>query len=228
MSDSSDNNDLFYGNKFSSSINSEDIHFAQELLEKKKKSESQPQITPPPTTSGQISLGAPWKYSYKNIITYIIMENFQGITVSSVEEQVERLVKSFGEAGHPLRFKALLQNTGIPNMLLSLIVNVGQRAIQTTIDKHSFLQQRFSSNFEEIMEEVTHVDSSNELHHNKTQSSSSNTKTKNSNKILLKAVEKIYVNNKIPDDKKHHVRDIFIYDIPISWTQEKIIAELKV
>ncbi|GBB97808.1 hypothetical protein RclHR1_30740001 [Rhizophagus clarus] len=112
MSDSSDNNDLFYGNKFSSSINSEDIHFAQELL---------------------------------------------GITVSSVEEQVERLVKSFGEAGHPLRFKALLQNTGIPNMLLSLIVNVGQRAIQTTIDKHSFLQQRFSSNFEEIMEEVTHV-----------------------------------------------------------------------
>ncbi|GES96119.1 hypothetical protein GLOIN_2v1765605 [Rhizophagus clarus] len=37
----------------------------------------------------------------------------------------------------------------------------------------------------------------------------------------------MYVNNEIPDDKKHHVRDIFIYNIPISWSQEKIIAELQ-
>ncbi|GBB85934.1 hypothetical protein RclHR1_12370010 [Rhizophagus clarus] len=62
-------------------------------------------------------------------------------------------------------------------------------------------------------------DSSNESHHNKTRSSGSNTKTKNSNKIPSKAVEKIYVNNEIPDDKKYCVR-IFS---PISWTQQNNI-----
>ncbi|GES87438.1 hypothetical protein RCL_jg3748.t1 [Rhizophagus clarus] len=207
---------------------------------KQHKFKKTPPIAPPLTTPGEIS-----------------------ITAFSVKEQADRLVKTFGNAGHPLRFKALSQKTGIPNTLLSLIVNMGQRAIQATIDKHPLLQQRFSSNFEKIMEEAAHSviscetekigssstqsqqktpiisvndfttpnididqpetsekslanddkqDSSNKSHHNKTRSSGSNTKIKNINKILSKAVKKIYVNNQISDDKKHQVKDIFIYD----------------
>ncbi|GES82428.1 hypothetical protein GLOIN_2v1662849 [Rhizophagus clarus] len=153
------------------------------------------------------------------------MENFQGITVSPVEEQVERLVKTFGEAEHPLRFKALSQNTGILNMLLSLIQQTPIIPVDDSTTPNMDIDQPESS--KKSLANADKQDSSNKLHHNKTQSSSSNTKTKNSNKILLKAVEKIYVNNEIPDDKKHHVKDIFIYDISINWTQEKIIAKLK-
>ncbi|GES85310.1 hypothetical protein RCL_jg7263.t1 [Rhizophagus clarus] len=163
MSDSSDNNDLFHDNVFCSSTNSEDIQFMNELLgkdtssatsspvkKKKKKSKKKSkkyttkktsQIASPPIMPDEISLRASCEYFYEDIITYIIMKNFQGITAISVEKQAERLVKTFGEAGHLLRFKAFSQNT----------------------DKHPLLQQRFSSNFEEIMEEAAHLVISREI-----------------------------------------------------------------
>ncbi|GBC10222.1 hypothetical protein RclHR1_09450006 [Rhizophagus clarus] len=46
-------------------------------------------------------------------------------------------------------------------------------------------------------------------------------------KAVDKSVEKIYVNTTIPDDKQANIRDIFIYNVPSSWSYEKILAELK-
>ncbi|GBB91328.1 hypothetical protein RclHR1_18560001 [Rhizophagus clarus] len=158
MSDSSDNNDLFHDNVFCSSTNSEDIQFMNELLgkdtssatsspvkKKKKKSKKKSkkyttkktsQIASPPIMPDEISLRASCEYFYEDIITYIIMKNFQGITAISVEKQAERLVKTFGEAGHLLRFKAFSQNTGIPNMLLSLMIpfTFNHNKVNTTLD----------------------------------------------------------------------------------------------
>ncbi|GBB95978.1 hypothetical protein RclHR1_26580002 [Rhizophagus clarus] len=60
-------------------------------------------------------------------------------------------------------------------------------------------------------------------------SSSSNTTAKSNKKqkVTDKSVDKIFVNTNIPDDKVNNIRDIFVYDVPSSWSHEKILAELK-
>ncbi|GBB93510.1 hypothetical protein RclHR1_21850001 [Rhizophagus clarus] len=58
-------------------------------------------------------------------------------------------------------------------------------------------------------------------------SSNTTTKDKKKKKITAKSVEKIFVNTNIPDEKVNNIRDIFVYDIPSSWSHEKILAELK-
>ncbi|GBB99265.1 hypothetical protein RclHR1_34690001 [Rhizophagus clarus] len=47
------------------------------------------------------------------------------------------------------------------------------------------------------------------------------------NKVLAKAVEKIYTDFHIPKDRKNNLREIFVYDVLAKWTHEKILAELK-
>ncbi|GBB96718.1 hypothetical protein RclHR1_02810036 [Rhizophagus clarus] len=46
-------------------------------------------------------------------------------------------------------------------------------------------------------------------------------------KAAPKSIEKVYVNQIIPNDKKNNIRDIFVYDISAGWSHAKIIAELK-
>ncbi|GBC04311.1 hypothetical protein RclHR1_05600011 [Rhizophagus clarus] len=78
MSVSSDNNDFFNETQLPLPIKK------KKKQKKNKKAKKTPTIAPPPTTPSEISLGAPWEYFYEDIITYIIMENFQGITASPV------------------------------------------------------------------------------------------------------------------------------------------------
>ncbi|GBB86924.1 hypothetical protein RclHR1_13370010 [Rhizophagus clarus] len=61
-------------------------------------------------------------------------------------------------------------------------------------------------------------------------SGSSNTtpKDKKKKKVTDKSVEKIFVDTNIPDEKVNNIRDIFVYDVPSSWSHEKILAEFKV
>ncbi|GBB92702.1 hypothetical protein RclHR1_20440005 [Rhizophagus clarus] len=60
-------------------------------------------------------------------------------------------------------------------------------------------------------------------------SGSSNTtpKDKKKKKVPEKSVEKIFVDTNIPDEKFNNIRDIFVYDVPSSWSHNKILAELK-
>ncbi|GBB98251.1 hypothetical protein RclHR1_03180016 [Rhizophagus clarus] len=46
-------------------------------------------------------------------------------------------------------------------------------------------------------------------------------------KVSAKAVEKIYTDFHIPEDRRNNLREIFVYDVPAKWTHEKILAELK-
>ncbi|GES86661.1 hypothetical protein RCL_jg20601.t1 [Rhizophagus clarus] len=46
-------------------------------------------------------------------------------------------------------------------------------------------------------------------------------------KVAPKSIEKVYINQIIPNDKMNNVRDIFVYDIPAGWSHAKIIAKLK-
>ncbi|GES88781.1 hypothetical protein GLOIN_2v1662849 [Rhizophagus clarus] len=52
-------------------------------------------------------------------------------------------------------------------------------------------------------------------------------KPNKSKKIAPKSIEKVYINQIIPDDKMNNVRDIFIYDVPAGWFHAKIIIKLK-
>ncbi|GBB94419.1 hypothetical protein RclHR1_23500002 [Rhizophagus clarus] len=55
----------------------------------------------------------------------------------------------------------------------------------------------------------------------------SGTKPNKSKKAALKSIEKVYINQIIPNDKMTNVRDIFVYDVSASWSHTKIIAEFK-
>ncbi|GES98372.1 hypothetical protein GLOIN_2v1676095 [Rhizophagus clarus] len=57
--------------------------------------------------------------------------------------------------------------------------------------------------------------------------STPNAKPNKSKKAALKSIEKIYVNQIIPNDKMNNVRNIFVYDVPADWSHAKIIAKLK-
>ncbi|GBB84671.1 hypothetical protein RclHR1_11240001 [Rhizophagus clarus] len=52
-------------------------------------------------------------------------------------------------------------------------------------------------------------------------------KPNKSKKATLKSIEKVYVNQIIPNDKMNNFKDIFVYDVPASWSYAKIIAKLK-
>ncbi|GBB95020.1 hypothetical protein RclHR1_24610001 [Rhizophagus clarus] len=52
-------------------------------------------------------------------------------------------------------------------------------------------------------------------------------KDKKKKKVTDKSVEKIFVDTNIPDEKVNNIRDIFVYDVPSSWSHKKILAELK-
>ncbi|GES86795.1 hypothetical protein RCL_jg20715.t1 [Rhizophagus clarus] len=52
-------------------------------------------------------------------------------------------------------------------------------------------------------------------------------KPNKSKKAATKSIEKVYVNQLIPNDKMNNVRNIFVYDVLASWSHIKIITELK-
>ncbi|GBB95283.1 hypothetical protein RclHR1_25000003 [Rhizophagus clarus] len=58
-------------------------------------------------------------------------------------------------------------------------------------------------------------------------SGNTTSKDKKKKKVTDKSVEKIFVDTNIPDEKVNNIRDIFVYDVPSSWSHEKILAELK-
>ncbi|GES91310.1 hypothetical protein RCL_jg2424.t1 [Rhizophagus clarus] len=55
----------------------------------------------------------------------------------------------------------------------------------------------------------------------------SDAKPNKSKKAALKSIEKVYVNQIIPNDKMNNVRNIFMYDVSAGWSHAKIIAKLK-
>ncbi|GBB84638.1 hypothetical protein RclHR1_11200001 [Rhizophagus clarus] len=255
----------------------------------KKNKNKQPVSSPRPsipaivTTDAQI---ASWCTQYEQHVLALLDENFQHITSGTAQEQGKRLIKTFGAAAEPVRYKDISRKTNIPNTLVSLIIHSGLRIFEAFLYQPEFFQ-KISSNLEEkvggsvadgisrdiqnlvnsgdshlvtplIMPEIgisqpgtsskspimpeqrpptadeELIDVNMEIANDDTPvpphpSDSSNTmpKDKKKKKVLEKSVEKIIVDTNIPDEKVNNIRDIFVYDVPSSWSHEKILAELK-
>ncbi|GES91381.1 hypothetical protein GLOIN_2v1662849 [Rhizophagus clarus] len=257
---------------------------------KQKKNKNKQPVSPPQpaipaieTTDAQI---ASWCIQFEQHVLQLLEENFQQITSGTVQEQGKRLIKTFGAAAEPVRYKAISQRTNILNTLVSLVVHSGLRVFECYLHQPEFFE-KVSSNFEKkvgdtvvkemscgmqnpvnsgdshlvtppiipeigisqpgtsskslIMpeqrpstadEELINVNMENANDDNPIPlqpSGSSNTtpNDKKKKKVTDKSVEKIFVDANIPDEKVNNIRDIFIYDVPSSWSHEKILAELK-
>ncbi|GET00613.1 hypothetical protein GLOIN_2v1790075 [Rhizophagus clarus] len=57
--------------------------------------------------------------------------------------------------------------------------------------------------------------------------STTTAKPNKSKKAMPKSIEKVCVNQIIPNDKMNNIRDIFVYNVPAGWSYAKIIAKLK-
>ncbi|GES90175.1 hypothetical protein RCL_jg13302.t1 [Rhizophagus clarus] len=77
---------------------------------------------------------------------------------SSLQEQIIRLVTIFCKKKDLLRYKVFFQKTGIPNILLFLIINVSKRASKATIDNNPFIYKSLSSYFKNIMQKAALLD----------------------------------------------------------------------
>ncbi|GBB98815.1 hypothetical protein RclHR1_03330012 [Rhizophagus clarus] len=91
---------------------------------KQKKTKNKQPVSPPQpaipaieTTDAQI---ASWCIQFEQHVLQLLEENFQQITSGTAQEQGKRLIKTFGAAAEPVRYKAILQQTNIPNTLCYL------------------------------------------------------------------------------------------------------------
>ncbi|GBB96228.1 hypothetical protein RclHR1_27020001 [Rhizophagus clarus] len=254
----------------------------------KKNKNKQPVSSPQPAipaieiTDAQI---ASWCIQFEQHVLQLLEENFQQITSGTAQEQGKRLIKTFGAAAEPVRYKAISQQTNIPNTLVSLVVHSGLRVFECYLHQPEFFE-KVSSNLEKKVgdtvvkemsrgmqnlvnsgdshlvtppiipeigisqpgtpqnadyaragpptadEELIDVNMENandDIPIPPHPSDSSNTmpKDKKKKKVPEKSVEKIIVDTNIPDEKVNNIRDIFVYDVPSSWSHEKILAELK-
>ncbi|GBB85651.1 hypothetical protein RclHR1_12130008 [Rhizophagus clarus] len=255
----------------------------------KKNKNKQPVSSPRPsipaivTTDAQI---ASWCTQYEQHVLALLDENFQHITSGTAQEQGKRLIKTFGAAAEPVRYKDISRKTNIPNTLVSLIIHSGLRIFEAFLHQPEFFQ-KISSNLEEkvggpvadgISRDIQNLVNSGDSHlvtpliipelgisqpgtsskspimpeqrpptadeelidvnmeyaNDETliplqPSGSSHTtpKDKKKKKVTDKSVEKLFVDTNIPDEKVNNIRDIFVYDVPSSWSHEKILAELK-
>ncbi|GBB99921.1 hypothetical protein RclHR1_36830002 [Rhizophagus clarus] len=261
----------------------------KEKKKQKKNKNKQPVSSPRPsilsieTTDAQI---ASWCTQYEQYVLALLDENFQHITSGTAQEQGKRLIKTFGAAAEPVRYKDISRKMNISNTLVSLIIHSGLRIFEAFLHQSEFFQ-KISSNLEKkvgglvadgISRDIQNLVNSGDLHlvtpliipeigisqpgtsskspimpeqrpptadeelininmenaNNDTPmplqpSSSSNTtpKDKKKKKVTDKSVEKIFVDTNIPNEKVNNIRDIFVYDVPSSWSHKKILAELK-
>ncbi|GBB94659.1 hypothetical protein RclHR1_00240007 [Rhizophagus clarus] len=243
----------------------------------------QPAVPAIETTDAQI---ASWCIQFEQHVLQLLEENFQQITSGTAQEQGKRLIKTFGAAAEPVRYKDISRKTNIPNTLVSLIIHSGLRIFEAFLHQPEFFQ-KISSNLEKkvggpvadgISRDIQNLVNSGDSHlvtppiipeigisqpgtsskspimpeqrpptadeelidvnmenaNDDTPippqpSGSSNTtpKDKKKKKVTDKSVEKIFVDTNIPDEKVNNIRDIFVYDVPSSWSHKKILAELK-
>ncbi|GBB96791.1 hypothetical protein RclHR1_28340001 [Rhizophagus clarus] len=126
------------------------------------------------------------------------------IASDTAQEQGKRLIKTFGAAAEPVRYKDISRKTNIPNTL------------------------RLPTADEELIDvNMENVNDDTPMLSQPSGSSNTTLKDKKKKKVTDKSVEKIFVDTNIPDEKVNKIRDIFVYDVPSSWSHEKILAELK-
>ncbi|GBB97318.1 hypothetical protein RclHR1_29650002 [Rhizophagus clarus] len=119
---------------------------------KKKKNKNKQSVSPPQpavpaieTTDAQI---ASWCIQYEQHVLALLDENFQHITSGTAQEQGKRLIKTFGPAAEPVRYKDISRKTNILNTLVSLIIHSGLRIFEAFLHQPDFFQ-KISSNLEE-------------------------------------------------------------------------------
>ncbi|GBB88307.1 hypothetical protein RclHR1_14880001, partial [Rhizophagus clarus] len=223
---------------------------------KNKQPVSSPQPTTPAieTTDARI---ASWCIQFEQHVLQLLEENFQQITSGTAQEQGKRLIKTFGAAAKPCYlhqpefFEKVSSNLekkvgdtvvkemsrGMQNPVNSgdshlvippIIPEIGISQPGTSLKSPIMPEQRPSTADEELIDvNMENTNDDNPIPLQPSGSSNTTPNDKKKKKVTDKSVEKIFVNANIPDEKVNNIRDIFVYDVPSSWSHEKILAELK-
>ncbi|GBB86923.1 hypothetical protein RclHR1_13370009 [Rhizophagus clarus] len=102
------------------------------------------------TTDAQI---ASWCIQFEQHVLQLLKENFQQITSGTAQEQGKKLIKTFGAAAEPVRYKAISQRMNIPNTLISLVVHSGLRVFECYLHQPEFFE-KVSSNLKKKVGDI--------------------------------------------------------------------------
>ncbi|GBC07715.1 hypothetical protein RclHR1_07650002 [Rhizophagus clarus] len=200
----------------------------------KKNKNKQPVSSPQPaipkieTTDTQI---ASWCIQFEQHVLQLLEENFQQITSSNKAKVSSNLEKKVGDTvvKEMLCGMQNLVNSGDSHLVTPPIIPELGISQPGTSSKSPIMPEQRPPTADEELIDVNMENANDDTLIPLQPSGSSNTtpKDKKKKKVTDKSVEKIFVDTNIPDEKVNNIRDIFVYDVPSSWSHKKILAELK-